>query len=144
LRTIRVKAAVWNLIQESRKPGEHIDDVLRRLLNIRDKEELQTNSTRVKQNITFEDRYLCIRYEPGISKKWTLPPKTDRARIKRLRNRVVKFAREYGIPETQIKHIERRLNLEGYYWGKDRMCGKIGSRDKDAAVRSVPTFLPRW
>ena len=127
MRVIRISEPIWEEISRWGKSGETPDIVLRRLLHIEDKDKKERqprtayNIRRISAKV-FEDDHLFVGFRNGPSEIFLLPGRDDRDAIKKVRDRAIAFAAEYGASHKQINTIETALTDAGFYLGESHAC----------------------
>lgn len=129
MKTIKISDEVWNAIASKGKFGETEDDVLRRVFMI-DPLSPVPNSGARKNRITAgrrqnyatnkmssyvsQDR-LIVEFATGERKEWSLPDKSDKAEIKKIRSEAGTFAKTVGATVGQKNAVYKALTEEGYH-----------------------------
>jgi hypothetical protein len=123
VKTIRISKEVWEKIKESGEFGETPDAVLRRLLEIKEKEsersqveplELPDHFLR-QLNKGIENGELVIRFDGDKEQRWKLPERDNHDEIRRVRDKAVEVAIKGGASHGQIAAVKKVLTATGYF-----------------------------
>ncbi|HUA68710.1 MAG TPA: hypothetical protein VMA13_09195 [Candidatus Saccharimonadales bacterium] len=132
MKTIRISEEVWAAIAAHGKFGETEDDVLRRVFKL-SPNNIQTNgssSTGQKQygwkerratdrmTQTVRNNKLILEFDSGARFEEILPPKENRAAIRKFRDEALEFVKSNGGTEGQEKAAIRALTSRGYHIAK--------------------------
>ena len=126
MRTIRISEEVWKAIAERGKFGETEDDVLRRVFGIKPPTVAATvdgrrgrGNTRhatKRMSARVESGQLVVEFSEGPAERWTLPDRTNKDDIIRLRQGAVDFALANGASDPGQKNaVLKALTDAGYY-----------------------------
>ncbi len=137
MKTIKVGEKVWNIIVEHGKFGETADDVLGRLLSLKNGGStgggagVPSNSpsskdsahqygwkerrANVRMTQHVENGALVLRFDSGQTDKWKLPAKDDNSAIRKVRDQAVAFVRNNGGTKGQEHAAIRALTSRGYF-----------------------------
>jgi negative regulator of replication initiation len=130
MRKISVSDEVWQAIAARGKFGESEDDVLRRVFEIpaapipaaRQSGPPGRGTRRFAQksmSAKVSNGMLRVRFEDGIEKTWSLPPRSDKAAIKKLRGEAVDFAQKNGASNPgQTNAVRKAFTDAGYHTTK--------------------------
>jgi len=116
MKTVRVSADVWNVVEETGKFGETPDDVLRRLLGLPAKTNMAVDAEAKPDKISarVRDRVLRVALEDGVPREWVLPDKEQTAEIAQTREEALEMLREAGASVRQQAAVKRALTSAGY------------------------------
>jgi negative regulator of replication initiation len=123
MRTVRISEEVWNEIAKRGKFGETPDDVLRRVFSLtapiqpgsfiskktRSRYATQRMSARVSNEMLY------VEFLGGLSNKWQLPPKDNKAAISKVRKLAVEFAENSGASLGQVHAVVKAMTDAGYH-----------------------------
>ena len=129
MRTVRISEEVWKEIAKLGAFGETVDDVLRRVFNIksnrtiqdktipktRDKSRIRTRKAKYRLSSIFEDDNLILEFSNGVSEKFPLPEKWDKDEISNVTYNVMQFIKENGGTQGQINAGRKALTDAGYH-----------------------------
>lgn len=136
MRTISISEPVWQAIAGVGKFGESEDDVLRRVFGIPAASDAkvtqalsqsqapvpvrsQSNSRRSfatdRMSSYISGNELRVSFSSGPSSSWKLPPKSDKASIRAVRDQATGFAKKHGATLGQINAVKKTLTDTGYY-----------------------------
>lgn len=129
MKTISISVPVWEAIASRGKFGESEDDVLRRVFGLpalSSKSSAiapatrQSNGTRRsfatdKLSSYISGNELRVAFASGPSKSWKLPPKSDKAALRTLRDAATTFAKSHGATLGQINAVKKTLTDSGYH-----------------------------
>jgi hypothetical protein len=125
MREIRVSAAVWDAIATRGRFGETEDDVLRRVFSLppadtpirlgrigRGSKRFATKEMRAR----VEGENLVVTFEDGVRFAERLPNRSDKARIRTLRDAAVRFALQHGATDPgQTNAVRKALTDAGFH-----------------------------
>ena len=131
MRSIEVSREVWDEIAKRGRFGETEDDVLRRVFNISTEKpppRAAIESTARSRNGSrrrkvasqrmssyVEDDKLIIDFHGGPRKTFSLPGRSDRDNLRRVRDQAVEFARSAGASYGQVMAVKKALTEAGFY-----------------------------
>ena len=135
MRTIRISDEVWNAIAARGKFGETEDDVLRRIFEIEGHVEMNSPSppprgprrsyaTRrmhagVHRVPGARGDHLLVSFDGGNERRWDLSERSDKAKIRTVREEAVAFALENGASKPgQTNAVLKALTDAEYYLTK--------------------------
>lgn len=126
MRTIRISDEVWDEIAERGKFGETPDDVLRRVFGLdKARDTSQRVQTKIRERFAeqrmtarVEDGHLFVAFQGGASQEFLLPDRTDKNRIRVVRNRAAEFAEKNGATLGQVNAVKKALTEAGYHLTK--------------------------
>lgn len=139
MRTISISEAVWEAIANRGKFGESEDDVLRREFKLprnsiasnvppgpgrnRATQRRSTSGPRKRMATRRMSAYvggneLRISFHDGPSKSWSLPPKSNKAAIREVRDKAVAFALENDASNGQKYAVMKALTDSGFHLTK--------------------------
>jgi hypothetical protein len=136
MRTIRISEPVWQAIAERGNFGETEDDVLRRVFNLPEHGGLRQdaaghgsirrgggssrrrNFARQRMSASVTGGALQVSFAEGEAGEWSLPERSDKLGIRRVRDGAVAFARERGATIGQQNAVKKALTEEGYHLTK--------------------------
>jgi hypothetical protein len=122
MKTIRISDEVWKAIERHGKFGETPDDVLRRAFGLgRNKKRAGSTWNKVATDrmvARAADGELSVRFASGQAKQWALPPRDDKAAIRKVRDEAVKFAEGAGAAFGQLQAVKKTLTDAGYHIAK--------------------------
>jgi hypothetical protein len=133
MKTIRVSDEVWVAIAAQGKFGETEDDVLRRVFKIsannstpneakEQKLEKQygwkERRTLEKMTQKVEANKLILQFESGARFERTLPDKSNRLAIRKIRGEAIEFVRSSGGTKGQEHAAIKALTSRGYHVAK--------------------------
>jgi len=131
MKLISISEPVWEAIASRGKFGETEDDVLRRVFGLpvlsdnsqsavpakitrQDKGRRQSFATdKLSSYISGND--LRVAFASGASKSWKLPPKSDKAALRSMRDDATGFAEKHGATLGQINAVKKTLTDSGYH-----------------------------
>lgn len=118
MRTIRISEEVWKEMEKFGKFGETADDVLRRVFHINQKSQEpakpRTRYAERKMPCYIADNNLVVEFVGGPSKKFALPPRSDKMAIRKVRDEAVAFAKDNGASDGQIAAVKKTLTEADY------------------------------
>ena len=133
MRTIKVSDEVWEAMAERGTFGETEDDVLRRAFNLppsprsphggrggghrpgRGNRRFATK----RMSSRVESGKLVVAFEDGARKEWTLPERSDKGSIRKIRDDAVSFALENGASDKgQTNAVRKALTNADYHLTK--------------------------
>ena len=131
MRAIRISEEVWQAIAERGKFGEMEDDVLRRVFRL----EPATRSVggpgtgrmgrgnrrfaTKRMSARVERHLLIVDFHGGPRHEWSLPNKSDKEAIKKVRSEAVQFALKNGASDPgQTNAVRKALTDAGYHLTK--------------------------
>ena len=123
-RTIRISDEVWDEIAKTGKFGETEDDVLRRIFGIKAPTAAQTTvSPRPRGRYATHRMHagvhnfnLVVSFDGGKEKRWKLPNRDDKAKIRHIRDEAVAFALEQGASDPgQTNAVRKALTDASYH-----------------------------
>ena len=132
MRKIEVSEEVWEAIAARGKFGEKEDDVLRRVFELSANSSSQTHHGRwsnqesivseqratyatKRQSSYIEDNHLHVSFQGGPSHSWSLPARSDKNKLRSVREEAVSFSREQGATIGQINAVKKTLTDAGYH-----------------------------
>jgi hypothetical protein len=122
MRTIRISSEVWEALAKVGRFGETPDQVLRRVFKVNGTSRAAAFQKRriATKRMTREaiDGKYTVAFADGASKNWSLPEKSDKTGIRRVRDAAIKFARENGATDGQIAAVMKGLTEAGYHLSK--------------------------
>lgn len=133
MRTIKVSEDVWRAIASQGKFGETEDDVLRRVFklppdSITEGSNISPDIPRggrprksfAKQRMSsyIQSNHLHVSFQGGSSDSWTLPNRSDKNGIRKVRDKAVAFAKENKATIGQINAVKKALTDAGYHLTK--------------------------
>jgi hypothetical protein len=139
MRTILVSEPVWQAIADRGKFGETEDDVLRREFKLPPNSNQPIASPALSRSRSVTSRVdgsprrqfatrrmsayvgsnqLHVSFQDGPSKSWPLPPKTDKATIRDVRDKAVAFAVENDASIGQKYAVMKALTDAGFHLTK--------------------------
>lgn len=131
MKMIRISEEVWTAIAAHGKFGETEDDVLRRVFKISPNSQTNTSLTNGQKQYGWKERRatdrmtqtvrnnkLILEFDSGARFEKSLPPKKDRAAVRKLRDEAVEFVKSSGGTEGQEKAAIRALTSRGYHIAK--------------------------
>lgn len=132
MKTIRISEEVYDAITALMKVRETDDDVMRRVLKISSNDRQTNGSSASEQRRygwkerratdrmtqTVKNNKLILEFDSGARFEKTLPPKENRAAIRKLRDEAVEFVKSNGGTEGQEKAAIRALTSRGYHIAK--------------------------
>ena len=135
MRTIKVSDEVWEAIAERGKFGQTEDDVLRRIFDLPPSPKSPYRGGRPgggprpgRGNLRYatkrmsprvESGKLVIEFEDGARKEWTLPERSDKGSIRKIREDAVSFALENGASDKgQTNAVRKALTNADYHLTK--------------------------
>lgn len=130
MRTIKISEAVWQAIAERGKFGETEDDVLRRVFELPEAtpDDQVKTSRRGRGNTRFAEQrmsarvqqnQLVVEFENGAQRSWTLPDRTNKQEIRRVREEAVNYALDQGASDPgQTNAVRKALTDNGYHLTK--------------------------
>ena len=122
-KTVTVSEEVWGHVAEHGRFGESFDDVLRRMLGLREAP-AASGSRRPSQNRRAERRLspymvddgcVVLGWDGGEELRLRLPARDDRSAITQLAAEAKRWARDGGASDGQLKAIDKLLSEAGYY-----------------------------
>lgn len=130
MKSISVSAPVWEAIASRGKFGETEDDVLRRVFGLAGSKaepapkeapiKRQSNGPRRslatdKLSSYISSNELRVAFASGPSKSWKLPPKSDKAALRAVRDAATDFAESNGATLGQVNAVKKTLTDSGYH-----------------------------
>lgn len=116
-KTIRVDGDVYQQISIEGKFGETANDVLRRILQLKEaappKERRRLSARRMSSKV--ENGALVVGFAEGPSSRFALPQKHDKSAIRSAMEQAIRFANANGASEGQERAIRKVLTDAGYY-----------------------------
>jgi hypothetical protein len=129
---IEVSTEVWNEIAKRGKFGESEDDVLRRVFGISQprasSQPLETPAITVRATGARRKRFatqrmssfvqndaLVVEFHGGRRRSFSLPPKSDKTKLRAVRDEAVAFAVECGASYGQEMAVKKALTEAGYH-----------------------------
>lgn len=132
MKTIRISEEAWAAIAAHGKFGETEDDVLRRVFKL-SPNNIQANGSStteqkqygwkerratVRMTQTVRNNKLILEFDSGARFEKALPPKENRAAVRKFRDEAVEFVKSNGGTEGQEKAAIRALTSRGYHIAK--------------------------
>lgn len=134
MRTIRVSDEVWSGIEKHRRFGETDDEVVRwafRIVEMARKgasgrpAQPSPNAARhrghfakVRMHAGVHDGQLLVSFENGAQRRFDLPDRKDKERIRRVRSDAITFAIQNGATQGQKYAVMKALTEAGYHLTK--------------------------
>ena len=128
MKSISVSLPVWEAIASRGKFGETEDDVLRRVFGLSGKTSQPAAKTTTKNDSGprrsfatdklssyISGNELRVEFASGPSKSWKLPPKSDKAGIRAVRDAAVAFAESKKATLGQVNAVKKTLTDSGYH-----------------------------
>jgi negative regulator of replication initiation len=135
MKSISISQPVWDAIASRGKFGETEDDVLRRVFGLSARADASpaiartgTPTTPITRTQSRRSSYatnklssyisgneLRISFASGQSKSWKLPPKTDKAKLRAVRDEATAFAEKNGATLGQVNAVKKTLTDSGYH-----------------------------
>jgi len=134
MRTISISDPVWDAIASRGKFGETEDDVLRRVFGLPPLASGATVAAKApssaapamqgrrrssfatdKLSSYISGNELRVSFASGPSKSWKLPPKSDKASLRAVRNEATSFAEKHGATPGQVNAVRKTLTESGYH-----------------------------
>jgi len=136
MKSISISQPVWNAIASRGKFGETEDDVLRRVFGLSPRSDSSPTlaTTDTAANLTtrsstsrrrsfatnklssyISGNELRISFASGQSKSWKLPSKTDKAKLRSVRDEATTFAEKNGATLGQVNAVKKTLTDSGYH-----------------------------
>jgi hypothetical protein len=130
--TIRVSELVWDEIAKLGRFGESEDDVLRRVFKLQPGKSEPVSVKRragagapgaLRRPALATDRLssyisgnqLRVEFATGPSHSWSLPAKSDKEAIRRVRSSAVDFVERHGASIGQSNAVRKTLTEAGYH-----------------------------
>lgn len=127
-RSVSISDEVYAAIARRGRFGETVDDVLRRVLKVPDREvpasgPIPSTARRVRSarlasrrvSPRVQDGLLHVSIEGAGDRKWTLPGRDNRNEIRRVTHEALDWATELGATEGQLKAIRKELSNNRYF-----------------------------
>ena len=130
MKSISVSVSVWEAIASRGKFGETEDDVLRRVFGLsgnaaesapraatanRNSNGPRRSFATDKLSSYISGNELRVAFASGASKSWKLPPKSDKAALRSVRDAATSFAESKGATLGQINAVKKTLTDSGYH-----------------------------
>lgn len=127
MRAIRITEEVWKEIARRGKFGETEDDVLRRVFRIEHKPGESSAPTTdrhtghrgryatVRMHSGVKNGQLVVSFESGAERRWDLPDRSQKERIRKIRSEALDFARQSGATQGQGYAVLKALTEAGYH-----------------------------
>ncbi len=122
MKTIRISEDVWNAIAAKGKFGETVDDVLRKVFGIVDSAKTSTfkgstrrNKATNRMSANIERNKLIVEFQTGDRNEWKLPDRSDKNKIRSVRDSASEFAESIGATLGQVNAVKKALTDAGYY-----------------------------
>lgn len=132
MKSISISQPVWDAIASRGKFGETEDDVLRRVFGLPSRSTSepapasQSRSTRQgngrrrsfatdKLSSYISGNELRVSFASGASQSWKLPPKSDKATLRTVREQATGFAEKHGATLGQVNAVRKTLTDSGYH-----------------------------
>ena len=137
MRILKISEEVWQAIAERGKFGETEDDVLRRIFGISPstgnvsgpsgQEGLSPDRAAFRRRRSFASQRMSayinrkqfhLEFQDGAASSWMLPDPKDKAAIRAMLDKALRFAREHGASLGQLNAVRKTLTDEGYHLTK--------------------------
>lgn len=130
MKSISVSLPVWEAIASRGKFGETEDDVLRRVFGLsgstaepatkatpahRESNGPRRSFATDKLSSYISGNELRVAFASGASKSWKLPPKSDKAALRTVRDAATSFAASKGATLGQVNAVKKTLTDSGYH-----------------------------
>lgn len=132
MKSVSISQPVWDAIASRGKFGETEDDVLRRVFNIspraasepappapsrtaRQSKGRRRSFATDKLSSYISGNELRVSFASGASQAWKLPPKSDKAALRVVRDLATSFAAKHGATVGQVNAVRKTLTDEGYH-----------------------------
>jgi hypothetical protein len=132
MKSISISQSVWNAIASRGKFGETEDDVLRRVFRLPPRSTSEplppaqnhtTNQSKGRRRSFATDKLssyisgneLRLSFASGASQSWKLPPKSDKAALRTMREQATGFAEKHGATLGQVNAVRKTLTDSGYH-----------------------------
>ena len=123
MRTVRISEEVWQEIAERGKFGESVDDVLRRVFGLETatieesnlKQRTRRNKATNRMGSRVANGMLIVEFATGDRDEFKLPDKTNKIKIREVRDQACDFAESIGATLGQVNAVKKALTDSGYY-----------------------------